>query len=74
MSESIPGAPTLEPWLRAILRCPVTGAELADGVGPDGTPELHSTDPENPLAYPMRDGIPILLADESRPLTEPARR
>lgn len=74
MSESIPGAPTLEPWLRAILRCPVTGAELADGVGPDGTPELHSTDPENPLAYPIRDGIPILLADEARPLREPARR
>ena len=74
MSESIPGAPTLEPWLRAILRCPVTGAELLDGVGPDGAPELHSTDAENPLAYPIRDGIPILLADEARPLPGPAGR
>ncbi len=74
MSEPIPGAPTLEPWLRAILRCPVTGAELVDGVGPDGAPELHSTALENPLAYPIRDGIPILLADEARPLTEPAGR
>jgi len=58
----------LEPWLREILRCPATGAELVDGVGPDGQPELHSTDPENPLAYPVRDGIPVLLADEARSL------
>ena len=62
-------APSLEPWLRDILRCPVTGAELVAGVGPDGSPELHSTDPDNPLAYPVRDGIPVLLADAARPLT-----
>lgn len=58
----------LEPWVRAILRCPVTGAELVDGVSPDGAPELHSTDPDRPLAYPIRDGIPVLLADEAREL------
>ncbi len=68
MSDAIAGAPVIEPWLRAILRCPVTHAELVDGVGPDGEPELHSTDPDNPLAYPIRDGIPVLLADEARPL------
>jgi uncharacterized protein YbaR (Trm112 family) len=61
----------LEPWLRAILRCPVTGAPLADGTAPDGSPELHSTDIERPLAYPVRDGIPILLADAARPLPGP---
>ena len=27
---------TLEPWARELLRCPVTGATLVDGVGPDG--------------------------------------
>lgn len=60
--------PTIEPWLRAILRCPVTGATLVDAIGPDGTPELMSTDPDNPLAYPVRDGIPVLLVDEARPV------
>lgn len=67
MSEQNPTV-GIEPWLREILRCPVTGAELVDGTGPDGEPELHSTDAENPLAYPVRDGIPVLLADEARPL------
>ncbi len=61
----------LEPWLRALLRCPVTGAALVDGTGPDGEPELHSTDAERPLAYPVPDGIPVLLEDEARPLPGP---
>lgn len=58
----------LEPWVREILRCPVTGAALTDGVGPDGEPELHSTAAERPLAYPVRGGIPVLLVDEAREL------
>lgn len=58
--------PQLEPWVRELLRCPVTGAELVDGTGPDGAPELVSTDPDRPLAYPVRDGVPVLLADEAR--------
>ena len=58
----------IDPWVRSILRCPVTGAELVDAVGPDGQPELHSTDPERPLAYPVRDGVPVLLEGDARPL------
>jgi uncharacterized protein YbaR (Trm112 family) len=58
----------LEPWVREILRCPVTGATLVDAVGPDGEPELHSTDPERPLAYPVRNGVPVLLESDARPL------
>lgn len=58
----------LEPWLLEILRCPVTGAELMPAEGPDGEPELHSADAAQPLAYPVRDGVPVLLADEARPL------
>ena len=65
--EGFAGVP-VEPWVREILRCPATGAELVDGVGPYGSPELWSTAPEGALAYPVRDGIPVLLVDDARPL------
>lgn len=67
---SAPQGGTIEPWLRDILRCPVTGARLVDGIGPDGTPELVSTDPDNPLAYPVRDGIPVMLESDARRVTQ----
>ena len=60
----------IDPWVRSILRCPVTGAELLDAVGPTGEPELHSTDQERPLAYPVREGIPVLLESEARALRD----
>lgn len=58
----------IDPWVREILRCPVTHTELVDGVGPDGAPELRNTDPDRPLAYPVRDGIPVLLEADAREL------
>jgi hypothetical protein len=58
----------MDAWARDLLRCPVTGATLVDATGPDGEPELHSTDPDRPLAYPVRDGIPVLLASDAREL------
>lgn len=66
MSENTTGGTGLAPWLRDLLRCPVTGATLVDQVGPAGQAELVSTDAERPLAYPVRDGIPVLLEAEAR--------
>lgn len=57
---------SLEPWVRDLLRCPATGARLVDSTGPDGEPELLSTDPDNPVAYPVRDGVPVLVVEEGR--------
>lgn len=61
------------PWLREILRCPVGGGELLDAVGPDGAPELHCASSCGgagcPRAYRVEDGIPVLLADDARPLS-----
>ena len=61
-------APPLEPWLREILRCPNCRSTLSDGSGPSGQ-ELHCTNAECRLAYRIDDGIPVLLVDESRSLT-----
>lgn len=61
-----PSSPQIAPWLREILRSPGGEHELVDGVGPDGQPELQC--PALGVAFPVVDGIPVLLMDEARPL------
>lgn len=63
MTEQIP------PWVRAILRCPVGGHHLTDAEDPDGSPVLECADdcggPGLRRRFPIRDGIPVLLADDA---------
>jgi phosphomannomutase len=61
-------APLIEPWLREILRCPACRSVLADGLGPHGA-ELQCTSAQCRRAYRIDGGIPVLLVDESRSLT-----
>ncbi len=61
--------PTIEPWLRDILRCPACRSTLLDVVGEDGAPGLRcSADaPEGTgcgRTYPFDRGVPVLLVDE----------
>jgi uncharacterized protein len=58
-------APGLDPRLLEILVCPLTKAPLTYD---RAAQELISI--EAGLAYPIRDGIPIMLVDEARPLDE----
>jgi uncharacterized protein YbaR (Trm112 family) len=53
----------LDPWLLAKLVCPVTRGPLTWDAEAS---ELLS--PAAGLAYPVRDGVPVLLAREARPL------
>ncbi|MCS0495216.1 Trm112 family protein [Ancylobacter mangrovi] len=55
----------LDPKLLEILVCPVTKGTLEYD---REARELISRSAK--LAYPIRDGIPIMLADEARTLTE----
>ncbi|HZL60043.1 MAG TPA: Trm112 family protein [Stellaceae bacterium] len=55
----------VDPKLLEILVCPLTKAAL---IFDRAAQELISVDAG--LAYPIRDGIPIMLADEARPLRD----
>jgi uncharacterized protein len=55
----------LDPRLLEILVCPVTKGPLTYD---RAAQELLSV--QAGLAYPIRDGIPIMLADEARPLRD----
>ena len=60
MSES-----KVDPKLLEILVCPLTKGPLSYDAEAQ---ELISDQAQ--LAYPIRDGIPIMLVDEARPLDE----
>jgi hypothetical protein len=54
-----------DPKLLELLVCPVTKAQLAYDAAKQ---ELISKSAR--LAYPIRDGIPIMLPDEARELSD----
>ncbi len=59
---------TIDPKLLEILVCPLTKTPL---IFDRETMELISR--QAGLAYPIRDGIPIMLPDEARPLDDDER-
>ena len=56
-------SPSLDPRLLSLLVCPVTKEAL---VYDDASQELISQGAR--LAYPIRDGVPIMLPEEARQL------
>ena len=58
-------AAKVDPKMLEILVCPVTKGPLEYDADAQ---ELISR--QAGLAYPIRDGIPIMLADEARPLED----
>lgn len=58
-----PTATTVDPKLLEILVCPLTKGPLTYD---EAAQELISK--QAGLAYPIRDGIPIMLAEETRAL------
>ena len=65
MSDPARAAGTVDPKLLESLVCPLTRTTLEYDAERQ---ELVS--PAAKLAYPIRDGIPIMLPDEARPLDE----
>ena len=67
MSEEAGGPEGLDPWLLERLCCPLTrtplrydrwaGELVSDAAG---------------LAYPIRDGVPVMVAELARPIAPPA--
>ena len=65
MAEAERPAGRVDPKLLEILVCPLTKTTLEYDAGRQ---ELVSRAAR--LAYPIRDGIPIMLPDEARPLED----
>ena len=64
-SPDSPGSSDHADRLLDLLRCPVTKATLVR----DGQ-RLVSTDAEKRLAYPIRDGFPVMLPGEAEQIDE----
>ena len=65
MTDEADTATRIDPKLLEILVCPLTKSTLEYDAGRQ---ELVSRAAK--LAYPIRDGIPIMLPEEARPLEE----
>lgn len=63
MSDAFQTPVSVDPRLLEVLVCPVTRGRLTYD---REAGELIS--PGAKLAYPIRDGVPIMLAEEARPL------
>ncbi len=58
-----PSAPDVDPRLLEVLVCPVTRGPLEYHREAQELVSLRAK-----LAYPIRDGVPIMLPEEARPL------
>ena len=67
MPAATPASDDLDPRLLEVLVCPVTHGPLEYD---RERQELVSRAAQ--LAYPIRDGVPIMLPEEARPLDAPA--
>ncbi len=66
MSDApVSAPPPLDPWLLSILVCPVTRTPLRYDVDAQ---ELISD--AAGVAYPIRDGVPVMLIEEARTLRD----
>jgi uncharacterized protein len=65
MTSDAATGPQFDPKLLELLVCPLTKRPL---VYDAARQELISTAAQ--LAYPIRNGIAVMLADEARPLTD----
>ncbi len=64
-NDTTPSVQNIDPKMLEFLVCPLTKATLRYHAA---TQELVS--PAARLAYPIRSGIPIMLAEEARQLTD----
>ena len=65
MTDSTASAAEVDPRLLEVLVCPLTRAPL---VYDRDRAELVSKAAR--LAYPVRDGVPVMLPEEARPLDD----